>query len=206
MLPLIFQDSGVKLCLCATPELAANVPAPGPPRIDDQFPALEQADPSEIVPRAPEDPAALLYTGGTTGRSKGVLLSHENLWFAGKAGHDAGHIPGITRGLLALPLSHAYGLLVTVVGLHAVQPRQRPCSMRWFDPIGWLELAQDAPDADLRGRALHGSSSYWRGRSRMTTSQIPTTWSRGRAPLPAELAQELIRRIPQLDFSGRATG
>ena len=63
-----------------------------------------EADPAEIAPRAPEDPAALLYTGGTTGRAKGVLLSHENLWFAGKSGHDAGHLPEITRGLLALPL------------------------------------------------------------------------------------------------------
>ena len=64
-----------------------------------------------------------------------MLLSHENLWFAGKAGHDAGHIPGVVRGLLALPLSHAYGLLVTVVGLHAVQPG-KAVLMRWFDAAG----------------------------------------------------------------------
>ena len=72
-----------------------------------------------------------MYTGGTTGRAKGVMLSHENLWFAGKAGHDAGYVPGIVRSLTALPLSHAFGLLVTVVGFHVREPHSSVL-MRWF--------------------------------------------------------------------------
>ena len=44
---------------------------------------LEQAKPRPIVPRGDRDPAALMYTGGTTGRAKGVVLSHEMLWRAG---------------------------------------------------------------------------------------------------------------------------
>ena len=84
----------------------------------DAFTWLEQADPPPIVPRAAADAAALLYTGGTTGRAKGPPLAREPL-VCGKRGHDAGHLPEIVRGLLALPLSHAYGLLVTVVGFHA---------------------------------------------------------------------------------------
>jgi long-chain acyl-CoA synthetase len=195
-LELILQDSGAKLVL-ATPELAANVPAHARCVTTEEFHALEQADRSEIVPRAPEDPAALLYTGGTTGRSKGVLLSHENLWFAGKAGHEAGHIPGVTRGLLALPLSHAYGLLVTVVGLHAVQQGEAVL-MRWFDPIGWLELAQAhrtqisaVVPSMIQLLLAQPIEDY-------DLSNLSHLVSGG-APLPAELAQELIRRIPQLE-------
>jgi len=195
-LELILQDSGAKLVL-ATPELAANVPAHARCVTTEEFHALEQADRSEIVPRAPEDPAALLYTGGTTGRSKGVLLSHENLWFAGKAGHEAGHIPGVTRGLLALPLSHAYGLLVTVVGLHAVQQGEAVL-MRWFDPIGWLELAQEhrtqisaVVPSMIQLLLAQPIEDY-------DLSNLSHLVSGG-APLPAELAQELIRRIPQLE-------
>ena len=195
-LELILQDSGAKLVL-ATPELAANVPPHARCVTTDEFPALEEAERSEIVPRAPEDPAALLYTGGTTGRSKGVLLSHENLWFAGKAGHDAGHIPGVVRGLLALPLSHAYGLLVTVVGLHAVQQGEAVL-MRWFDPVGWLELAQKhrtqisaVVPSMIQLLLAQPIEDYDLSNLRHLVS--------GGAPLPTELAQELIRRIPELE-------
>jgi long-chain acyl-CoA synthetase len=103
---------------------------------------LPEAEPAEIVPRGDDDLAALLYTGGTTGRAKGVMLSHANLWHAGKSGHDAGYLPEITRGLNALPLSHAYGLLVTAIGLHAEQPNVTVL-MRWFDPQRFLVLAQE---------------------------------------------------------------
>jgi long-chain acyl-CoA synthetase len=195
-LEYILRDSGAKLTL-ATPELAASVPPPARCVTTDEFPDLEECDPLEIVPRAAEDPAALLYTGGTTGRSKGVLLSHENLWFAGKAGHDAGHIPAVTRGLLALPLSHAFGLLVTVVGLHSVE-RSETVLMRWFDPLEWLELAQEhrtqiaaVVPSMLRLLLAQPVEDYELSDLRYVVS--------GGAPLPPELAQELVRRLPQLE-------
>ena len=46
------------------------------------------------------------------------MLSHANLHFTGRAGHEAGARAGINRSLGTLPLSHAYGLLVTIVGMH----------------------------------------------------------------------------------------
>jgi long-chain acyl-CoA synthetase len=89
--------------------------------------SLERVDPAPIVDRHDDDLAALLYTGGTTGRAKGVMLSHDNLFFTGSAGHDAGHVPGVNRALMTLPLSHAYGLLVTVVGTRSSRGRQSCC-------------------------------------------------------------------------------
>ena len=47
------------------------------------------------------------------------MLTHENLFFTGGAAHDAGHVPGVNRALATLPLSHAYGLLVTLAGMHS---------------------------------------------------------------------------------------
>ncbi len=60
----------------------------------------------------PDDLAAILYTSGTTGRSKGAMLTHRNLASNGLALVDAW---GFTRGdvlLHALPIFHVHGLFV----------------------------------------------------------------------------------------------
>src|SRR5262245_35687708 len=190
----IVADSGATLVL-ATAELAGNVPDGIRVVTTDE---LGEAAPAEPVPCAPGDPAALLYTGGTTGRSKGVMLSHENLWFAGKAGHEAGHLPEITRGLLALPLSHAFGLLVTVVGLHAEEQGQTVL-MRWFDPALWLELAQEhrtqitaVVPSMLQLLLAQPLEDYDLSELRYVVS--------GGAPLPVEVAEEVMRRLPQVEI------
>jgi long-chain acyl-CoA synthetase len=106
------------------------------------FVELESAEPSGIVARSDDDLAALMYTGGTTGRSKGVMLSHRNLYYCARSTHEASYRPGINRTLVPLPLSHAYGMIVTLVGLHAVEPRFGVLQ-RWFEPVEWLTLAQE---------------------------------------------------------------
>ena len=105
--------------------------------------ALEQGDPLPIVARDDDDLAALLYTGGTTGRAKGVMLSHANLYFSGQAVQRASHVAGIARSLMTLPLSHSYGMLVTISAMHSPE---RPVTvlLRWFDPAAFLELVERA--------------------------------------------------------------
>ena len=64
------------------------------------------------VTSQPDDLAAILYTSGTTGRSKGAMLTHRNLASNGLALVDAW---GFTRGdvlLHALPIFHVHGLFV----------------------------------------------------------------------------------------------
>ena len=54
--------------------------------------------------------AAILYTGGTTGRSKGVLLSHANFWTASMTrGAELNNAPD-SVSLLVVPLFHVAGL------------------------------------------------------------------------------------------------
>ena len=104
--------------------------------------SLEQAEPGSIVDRDDSELAALMFTGGTTGRAKGVMISHENLWNAGHAGHKASYVPGYVKTLVPLPLSHSYGLLVTAAGLHAEEPG-KAFVQRWFDGPNFLELVRD---------------------------------------------------------------
>ena len=105
------------------------------------FDEVADAAPGSIVDRADDDLAALLYTGGTTGRSKGVPLTHANLYWCGSSTREASAGSGLTVTLMPLPLAHAYGLLVTCIGMHETEPG-RSILMRWFDPAGWVQLAE----------------------------------------------------------------
>ncbi len=111
-------------------------------RVISDLGTLERGEHMPIVPRDDDDLAALVYTGGTTGSAKGVMLTHANLWEAGRHGHEAGHVPGLDLSLSCLPLAHSYGLLVLNVSMHHPD-RPRSILMRWFEPQVWLELAQE---------------------------------------------------------------
>jgi malonyl-CoA/methylmalonyl-CoA synthetase len=59
---------------------------------------------------AADAPAALVYTSGTTGASKGAILTHNNFAFNGATLVDAWRITASDRFLLALPLFHVHAL------------------------------------------------------------------------------------------------
>jgi malonyl-CoA/methylmalonyl-CoA synthetase len=77
--------------------------------------AADTADASgEIAEAGPNDTAAILYTSGTTGRSKGAMLTHDNLWSNAKALIDAWGFTGDDVLIHALPLYHTHGLFVAL--------------------------------------------------------------------------------------------
>jgi malonyl-CoA/methylmalonyl-CoA synthetase len=62
--------------------------------------------------RGPDDLAAILYTSGTTGRSKGAMLSHDNLLSNALTLMACWRFTGDDVLLHALPIFHAHGLFV----------------------------------------------------------------------------------------------
>jgi malonyl-CoA/methylmalonyl-CoA synthetase len=69
----------------------------------------------EVVPREADDLAAILYTSGTTGRSKGAMLSHHNLASNAEVLHSYWHWDDEKDVLLhALPVFHVHGLFVAL--------------------------------------------------------------------------------------------
>ncbi|HTR14406.1 MAG TPA: malonyl-CoA synthase [Roseiarcus sp.] len=66
------------------------------------------------IPRASDDLAAILYTSGTTGRSKGAMLSHENLASNALTLVDYWRFTSADRLIHALPVFHTHGLFVAV--------------------------------------------------------------------------------------------
>ncbi len=75
---------------------------------------LSPADP--VAPVGPHDPAAILYTSGTTGRSKGAVLTHRNLSSNMLVLHEAWRWQPNDVLLHALPIYHAHGLFVALHG------------------------------------------------------------------------------------------
>ena len=55
-----------------------------------------------------DDLATIIYTSGTNGKSKGVMLSHKNISFTALKGSKIESITDRDRFLSVLPLSHAY--------------------------------------------------------------------------------------------------
>ena len=160
--------------------------------------ALLDAEPASIVPREDEDLAALMFTGGTTGRAKGVMISHANLWHAGKAGHDASHVEGVTRTIVPLPLAHSFGLLVSASSLHD-EERGYAFLQRWFDGPNFVELVQE--------HKIH------QGTVVPTMLQILLTLPledhdlsslryliSGASPLAHDVATEFERRVPSVEI------
>jgi len=62
------------------------------------------------------DNALLMYTSGTTGKPKGVMLSHENILSGGENVKISHELKSKDKALCVLPLYHINGLIVTVIG------------------------------------------------------------------------------------------
>jgi long-chain acyl-CoA synthetase len=101
---------------------------------------MSEASPEfAFVDRDDRDLAVIMYTGGTTGQPKGVMISHGNLyWNATTLAEMADIEPG-DMSLLALPVSHLFGLIAAITGQVL---GVRGVLLRWFTPDAVLEAVQ----------------------------------------------------------------
>jgi malonyl-CoA/methylmalonyl-CoA synthetase len=116
-------DSGAALFVCDPAEAAAMAPiaadagaqlatlgGDGRGSLSDLV--AQQATGFATVARSPDDLAALLYTSGTTGRSKGAMLTQENLLSNARALVECWRFTRDDVLLHALPIFHSHGLFV----------------------------------------------------------------------------------------------
>ncbi len=102
------------------------------------------ADVHTPAPRSAGDLAAILYTSGTTGRSKGAMLTHGNLLSNAQVLHTYW---GWQRGdvlLHALPIFHVHGLFVASHGALLSGSK-----MIWFARFDPRAVAARLPDATV---------------------------------------------------------
>ncbi len=88
--------------------------------------AAEMADDFVDHPAVTDDLAAILYTSGTTGRSKGAMLTHGNLGSNAEALVQAWEFSEDDVLLHALPIFHTHGLFVATNVTPSVRRVYRP--------------------------------------------------------------------------------
>ncbi|SDW20425.1 malonyl-CoA/methylmalonyl-CoA synthetase [Albimonas donghaensis] len=76
--------------------------------------AAAQAPGFAAAARGADDLACILYTSGTTGRSKGAMLTHSNLASNAETLRDYWRFTPADRLIHALPIFHAHGLYVAL--------------------------------------------------------------------------------------------
>ena len=154
---------------------------------------LEAAAPAGLIDSDPAALAALLYTGGTTGRSKGVMISHDALAASAWAATATTYDPASTHG----PADPA-----AVARLRPHGQRDEPAHARtWHDradalvrpgdlapagpgapgqhqPAGALDAADAAPAAAGGLRPVRDAAAQQR-RGAAARRRSPPTWSGG---------------------------
>ena len=93
-----------------------------------------------LVDREPADAAMFMYTSGTTGRPKGVVLTHGNLLHQADALHEISELDRTKLGLGCMPMAHAAGMVAWVAG---TKIGGRAIVMRWFDPDLFCKLVEE---------------------------------------------------------------
>jgi acyl-CoA synthetase (AMP-forming)/AMP-acid ligase II len=139
------------------------------------------------------DPAAILYSSGTTGRAKGVVLTHRNLMTSRVMAASAPAAPEVL--LLTVPLFHVYGFVFCLRPVMSANTVVFHTARR-FDPRAVLEavgrfrvtrLALAPPALLAIVRTAEGDESV-----ASSTATLQSVLCGG-----ASLSPELVRRFSQ---------
>ena len=167
------RPRAVVLTTAASPDAGAHAERMGA-RAEGRV-ALATPPPGESEAEA--DVAVLLYTTGTTGEPKAVMLTHANLLFAGAASSKVRGIGPTDTVCGALPMTHVFGLAsmlmacMTGGGLIRLEPR--------FAPARVLAI--------LDGDEAHAPATIFPGVPQMHTAVMRHARGEGRERLDGAL-------------------
>ncbi len=126
--------------------VAGGVPEDPPPVLAatrclayEDFLALPESGEDVLVTPGPSDIACIMYTSGTTGPAKGVLMPHAHCYLLGLGSKEALSLTPDDVYYVCMPLFHANGLFMQVLGAHIAGARahviERFSPRRWLDDI-----------------------------------------------------------------------
>ena len=174
------------------------------PLFGDRGTILMADDPDFIPTGAAEggnshrDPALFLYTSGTTGRPKGVILSHRNLAANVASCQQAGAFGPEDSFLCLLPFFHTYAITGTI--LLPLLNGSKIVLVERFHPLKVLELIQEQQITCFLAipsmyRVLAGTEAEFD----VSSLRFPIS---GGEPMPVAVAEAFAKRLGVDIFEG----
>jgi malonyl-CoA/methylmalonyl-CoA synthetase len=179
------------VALITTAELQAHVPAGAPVWTIEDLRAAVEAFPAtrQVVVTDGETPAAIVYTSGTTGASKGAVLTHNNFIANAVNVVTCWQITAADRLLLTLPLFHVHGL---GNGLHAwlLSGCRLRLTERFAHEQAGAWMREFAPTVFFGVPTMYVRMLDWPAAEAAAIGQRMRLFVSGSAPLPAQVLEE----------------
>ena len=142
---------------------------------------------AELPDTNPDDTAVILYTSGTTGRSKGAMLTHFNLFYNAIAAADGHAIDEGAISLAVLPLFHSFGQ--TVIQNGTLLKSGTVVLLPRFEALAALEAIERHRVTFFAGvPTMYFGLLHHPGAERFDLSSLRVCASGG-APMPVEVMQ-----------------
>jgi long-chain acyl-CoA synthetase len=158
----------------------------------DSLRASGRGEPSMRI--GADEPAALFFTSGTTGRPKGVVLSHRNLASNAEAIAAYLELTGADRGLCVLPMHFSYGN--SVLNSHLVRGARLALEDSLAFPQVILQRMQDEAITGFAG--VPSTFNVFRARSRPQDFDLRALRyiTQAGGPMPRALVAWLRQELP----------
>jgi acyl-CoA synthetase (AMP-forming)/AMP-acid ligase II len=154
-------------------------------------PLNEDAHPEPLDPRPESRVAALIYTTGTTGRPKGVMLTHRNLLFVAR---ESARIRGLgpdDRIYAVLPVSHILGLTGVLIS-SLLSGAQIHLTSRFDPAVALSAISEDGISVMIGTPPMYAMLAEYTARNNLVPVKAPSLRLISAAGAPLDAATKAV--------------
>ena len=163
---------------------------------------IKESDPTPLLcPTEDDDVAIVLYTSGTTGKLKGAMLTHRNIYHDVKAAKEVSHRGPSDCFLVVIPLFHSFGMTVCMtLGLFC---GAKLVLMERFLPKDTLEaIEKHGVTIFLAVPSIYGAMLLHSRKFSEDKFETMELCISGGAPMPEKLLKDFEKRFGAIILEG----